>query len=299
MLNDIHLFIHVAEAGSLKLAAEQLQLPLPTVSRRMNKLEQQLKCLLFKRSTRGLTLTTEGELYYQSCVWHIRELKSTLNNVDKSLHSLEGSLHVLAPPNLALKPLQNFWTEFTQRYPSIKLRLDLDIKMLDFNQVPADLAIRVGELPSSGLIQTKLGFIPSILVAAPASISKREPPQKIEDLHQHPTIMVLNKAWNLKPKFENSHPSYLLQKSHHYHTNDISFASHLAQIGAGLALLPLSEVSAQLERGQLMHVLPDWEGDKRLVSIIRASRHHYSVRAQCFHHEFSNFIKQKNWINII
>lgn len=293
MLDDIQLFIHVAQCGSLKRAAEQAHIPLPTLSRRMHKLEQQLACLLFKRSTKGLTLTSEGTLYYDSCVWHVRELTSTLKNVDQSLHSLDGNLHVLAPPNFALKPLHDFFSLFVQKYPEIKLRVDLDLSIINFNQVPADLAIRIGDLPDSELIQTKLGMISSVLVCAQPSVYKKPIVTNIAELDQCKTIMTLNKEWQLDHA---TLPAYCVQKSHQYHTNDITFAACLAQSGAGIALLPMSEVYTQLESGDLIHVLPKWHGEQRLVSIIRSSRHNYSARAQCFLHELTNFIKDKAWI---
>ncbi len=289
MFDDIALFIHIAEVLSLKATAEQLQLPLATVSRRLAKLERELGCLLFKRSTKGLVLTKEGEIYYEACVWHIRELEGKLTNIDQSLNSLVGELHVLAPVNFSLGALKDFWGQFTLKYPDIQLRIELDNKLLNFNQVSADLAIRIGELPNSGLIQTVLGYLPTVLVCAP---TLKNIPQSIEALENYPTIVSYPRHWRLS----HAHlPEQAIEK-HQYVTNDITLAKQIAIAGAGIALLPHSEVYPCLQQGELVRIFPEWTGERRQVSIVRPSRNAYSVRAQCFHNALRNFIQQQPWV---
>ncbi len=294
MLDDINLFIYVADASSLKRAAEQLQIPLPTVSRRMGKLEAILGCLLFHRSTNGLTLTKEGEAYYKSCVWHVRELTNKLSNLDQNLNSLEGELSVLAPTNFATVPLALFWGMFARKYPRIKLRIELDNQVSDFRTSQADLALRIGDLPDSSLIQTKLGTVDSVLVCA-NDIHQKKPPESVEDLQKIATISgSILRNWNLT--HQEKQTRYVLHKEHDYLTSDLQLAVSLIQSGMGVGLQPLSQVYALLQAGILKRVLPKWKGNCRLISIVRPSRNYYSVRAKVFHNELSAFIKEQEWL---
>ena len=293
MLDDINLFIYVADAGSLKRAAEQLQIPLPTVSRRMTKLEAMLGCLLFHRSTNGLVLTKEGEIYYESCAWHARELTNKLSNLDQSLNSLEGELHILAPTNFATVPMEPFWGMFARKYPEIRLRIELDNQLTDFRASQADLALRIGELPDSSLIQTKLGTIDLVLVCA-GNLDQERLPESVEDLQRVPTVSSsILKKWNL---IHQDQTQYVLHKEHDYLMSDLQLASSLIQSGMGVGLQPISQVYALLKAGVLKRVLPKWSGGSRLVSIVRPSRNYYSVRAKAFHDELSTFIKAQEWL---
>lgn len=294
MLDDINLFVHVADAGSLKRAAEQLSIPLPTVSRRMTKLESSLGCLLFHRSTNGLVLTKEGEIYYESCAWHARELTSKLANLDQSLNSLEGELHILAPTNISLMSLGMFWGMFARKYPSIKLRVELDNYLTDFHASQADLALRIGDLPDSPLIQTKLGVIDVALVAS-TNIDKGKLPKTVEDLQRVPTVastISILKNWVLT----NGQARYILHKEHDYQVSDLQLAVNFIQSGVGIGLLPISQIYPLLQAGTLKLVLPEWTGGSRLISIVRPSRNYYSVRAKVFHDELVSFLKTQEWL---
>lgn len=295
MLDNIALFIHVAEAGSLKVAAERLNIPLATVSRHMSLLEKNLNCLLFKRSTKGLVLTKEGEIYYESCAWHTHELHRVIADAHKSYNSLEGELHILAPTNFALTPLNAFWALFTEQYPEISLHIELDNQIVDFQQLQADLAIRVGYLDDSSLIQTALGYVDVVLVGAPPALFKGQYPKTVADLGTNNTIM----SWM---DWELTHlqtgERYSVQKTHTHTTTDITLGALLAKSGAGIALLPLSEVHSLIQTGDLVHILPDWVGQRRPISIVRPSRNYYSARVKAFYKALTAFIREQPWINI-
>ncbi len=123
MLDNLKVFISAAEQSSLTGAASELGMTIATVSRRVHELEQQLRCELFHRSNRGLTLTPSGQAYYEETADFIHELDLRLVNLDKSLNSLEGELRVMAPTNIGSGPLDEFWSQFVTDNHSISLNI--------------------------------------------------------------------------------------------------------------------------------------------------------------------------------
>ena len=125
MLDDLALFIQIVEAGSLHAAAKQANLPPSTLTRRLQKLEQELGCRLLHRSARNNIPTHEGWLYYEQCRLLINTLQQNVRHLDDSLNQVKGLVRILAPSKLANGVLAPAWASFMQRYPQINLSLHL------------------------------------------------------------------------------------------------------------------------------------------------------------------------------
>lgn len=296
MLDELQLFVISVEAGSLTAAAERMGLTVATASRRITALETHLGCRLLHRSPRGLTMTREGQAYYDECAEYVRSLQHRLENLNSSLKSLAGPLRVLAPSNFAVGPLDEFWARFVSLYPDIELSVEVSNERVDPLLAQADLAIRIGPMPDSSLIQKYLGHIPTLLAAGPKAFEGRSAPQTIEDLENQPTLAIrMISDWQLT-NTEGEH--FALRAKHKYVANDLSIVTRLVKAGTGIALLPLSHAADDLASGELIRVLPQWSGQKRDVHLIWPYRRALSARAKVFIAIFEDFLAGQPWFEI-
>jgi len=292
MLDNLKVFVVCVQAGSLSRAAEQVDMTVATVSRRLDILEDTLGCQLLNRSPRGVSLTPRGEIYYTECAELIAALDQRLFNLDRTLNSLAGPLKVLAPTNLACGVLAPFWRDFIQRYPEIQLTLNVSNFREDMIASRADLAIRVGPQPDSGLRQKKLGHTTTLLVAA---ASKTDLPLDLTDLEQCPSIASnLIQQWHLT---SDCGEIVKLNKQHQHISDDLNVVMNLVQAGAGIAMLPSSMVYQLLEEGELQQVMSDWQGPIREVYLVWPHKHSLSARARVLQSELIRFLQQQSWFS--
>ncbi len=166
MLDELKLFIAIVQAGSLNRAAAQSNISTATLTRRLQKLENHLGCRLLHRSPRGIRLTLEGKTYIERCQPLLSNLQQTLQDIHNDMTEPSGLVRVLAPTNLAVGILTDFWRDFLRRYPLIRLDLHLDNRNNDLLQQGADLALRVGEQSRSDYIQRRLTSAPMGIFAS-------------------------------------------------------------------------------------------------------------------------------------
>lgn len=293
MLDELQLFIVAVEEGSLTSAAERMGLTVATASRRISSLEDHLGCRLLHRSPRGLSMTREGQAYFDECAEYVRSLHHRLENLNGALNSLSGPFRVLAPTNFAAGPLDDFWAAFVTRYPEIELSVEVSNEFVDLRHAQADLAIRIGPMPDSSLIQKRLGHIPTLLVAGSGAFGARRPPQTPGDLRQYPTVASrMISDWEL---VNTDGERVSLREKHKYVVNDLNMVATLVKSGAGIALLPLSQIAGDLKSGELVRVLSQWTGQKRDVHLIWPYRRALSVRAKVFIAMLEEFLATRPW----
>lgn len=290
MLNDIALFVHIVKTGSLSRTAELKVLPAATVTRRLQKLEHKLKCKLINRSARQFNVTIEGQKLFDECSYLVESLEDRTNQFETSVNELSGKIKLLAPTNLAIGPLSSAWSEFISKYEDIDLELVLDNKTDNFLATQADFAIRVGPQQSSDLYQTRIGTIKTILITSNDYINKNGLPKEPEDLDGHHLIVgksldnwPLVNSQNMKEfEFKPSNPRVL--------ANEFRLIKQLTIGGSGISLLPMSEVISELENGQLVQILPMWNGPDRNIYIIWANGKLLTRRAKLFIEYLKDFV---------
>lgn len=290
MLDDLQLFIHIVQQGGLSGAASYLNLPPATVTRRLQKLEQQLGCKLLHRSARQCVLSQEGEIYYQAYADLVEQFEQTQRQLSEAHQHLHGKLKVLAPINISHGYLRPMWLGFCREYPQIQLELVLANQREDLIKSKADLAIRVGPQPDSTLYQLKLGEIDKLLVASPAYLQQAGKPEHPTQLKEHRLIgTTLWTKWLLINK-QNEQTLELFPRFQSLF-NDTAMMKHLACDGQGISMLPLTEVQQELQRGELQQVLPDWQGDKREIYLVWPSGRLLNEKAKCLRDYLRHFIQ--------
>lgn len=165
-LNDALIFAKVVEQGSFSAAAKQLRLGKTTVSRKVQDLERRLGARLLNRTTRHLSLTEAGTIYFDYC----NRIAHDLGEAEKAVHHLEesprGWLRVTAPFTLCTEFTSILVRDFRQLYPQVRIELVLSNERLDLIANQIDVALRVGALPDSSLVARSLARFHSYVYAS-------------------------------------------------------------------------------------------------------------------------------------
>jgi DNA-binding transcriptional LysR family regulator len=192
--------VAVVEAGSLSAAARRLGMPLATVSRRISELEGHLKTRLVSRSTRQMTLTDAGRSYVEACKRIIEQVEDAERTATGEYSAPKGHLTITAPVVFGRLHLLPVALEFLTAYPDIDLRLVLSDRVLNLLEDNIDLAVRIGNLPDSSLIATRIGSTRQVVCASPAYFAARGRPDRPDDVGGHDCIafesLASPRAWS-------------------------------------------------------------------------------------------------------
>ena len=201
-LDSMAVFVEVVEMGSLSAASRKLKMPLPTVSRKISELESHIKTRLLNRSTRKLTLTDAGKTYLPACKRILEDVGEAERAASGEYSAPTGELIITAPIVFGRLHVVPITTEFLKAYPDVHVRLVLGDRSFNLLEDHIDLAVRIGELPDSNLIATRVGMIRQVVCASPEYFAKRGAPKRPQDLAKHDCItfagLMSPDAWNFK-----------------------------------------------------------------------------------------------------
>ncbi|MDC8756759.1 LysR family transcriptional regulator [Janthinobacterium fluminis] len=279
MLDDLALFVAIVEAGSLNAAAAKEEVPAATVTRRLQKLERTLGYRLLNRSARRMQPTAEGWQYYEQCRPLVHALRQATQRLDASLGALSGTIRVLAPVNFASGLLTPAWISFMQQYPDINLELELSNQVQDLVGSGADLAIRSGAPPDSGLMQRGLGKSELVLVAAPSYLAGAGAPGDAAALNEHALLVAEPlREWRLRDPANGA--EVLIQPRARMRVNEMRLAVELAEAGLGIVLCPLLQCRELIVQGRLVRLLPEWMPPPRHVYAVWPQQRYLPARVR-------------------
>lgn len=187
-LAAMRVFIAVARTGSLSAAARQLGQPLTTVSRQLAALESHVGTTLITRTTRSLSLTAAGRNYLEVCRRVLEELDTAESLIAGRDDDLSGELVVGAPVLFGRLHVLPLIVRFLAQHPRLDAKLHLADRLVDLAEEGIDVALRIGALPDSALIATRVGSVRLVTCAAPAYIRKHGAPKTPAALADHACI---------------------------------------------------------------------------------------------------------------
>ena len=259
--NDLLLFARIVEAGSFSRAAERVQLPKSTVSRRIALLEQKLGERLLQRTTRKLMLTEFGSSLLEHARKVAEEVEAAAALAQHRQGKPSGKLRMSLPGDFANIGLQEVIARFIARYPDVSLEMDLSPRRVDLIAEGYDIAIRMGELPDDASLNARpINLEHWGLYASPAYLARHGLPEHPDDLLRHDLLCMLSRnggatPWVLtrgKLRWERQVPARLT-------ANSPELLARLASRGAGIAASSLTFAGPYLQTGELVRVLPEWE----------------------------------------
>lgn len=286
-LTGMRLFAEVVDAGSFSEAGRRLGLAASSVSRQVNGLEDALNARLLNRSTRSLSLTHAGEIYYERVRRILSEVMETNAAVAQLEASPRGLLRLNAPVVFGRRHVAPHLAAFCERYPDVSIDLTLTDHFVDVIESGADVVIRVGGLSDSSLIARRLAPNRRVLVASPAYLAKHGEPQTPEDLGSHRCLVyklnVSMAEWHIR----NADNVVSRVKVSGPLTANNAEALHAAAVdGLGIALLPTWTVGGAVRSGDLVRLLPGHEADltseETAIHAIYPHARHLSAKVRAF-----------------
>jgi len=187
-LDSMATLVAAVETGSLSAASRKLGMPLATVSRKVSELEAHLRTRLVNRTNRRLTLTDAGRSYVAACKRILEDIGEAERAAAGEYSAPRGGLIITAPIVFGRLHVLPVAIEFLKAYPEIDIRLALADHVVNLQEDQIDLAVRIGELPDSSLLATRVGSIRRVLCGSPAYFAEHGTPKKPGELSAHRCI---------------------------------------------------------------------------------------------------------------
>ncbi|HBH64770.1 LysR family transcriptional regulator [Erwinia persicina] len=288
MLDSMKVFVQVVELRSFTKAADALQLHRPAVTRAIQQIEADLGVKLLHRTTRSLSLTAEGEAFYQRARLLLLEVSDLMASFSPT-QPPRGRLRIDAPLALTHGILVPALADFQSLYPDIEMVLTASDRKADLVAEGIDCAIRLGELDDSSFISRRLGRVRMATCAAPSYLEKYGTPLTPDDLIHHKAVNFFSEhsrevmAWNFVVDGETvarrPGSSMLVNNS------DVLLSCGLAGLGMLHALRTALEPS--IATGRLQEVLTPYATVTKPVSILYPDRRYLSPKVRVFIDWFS------------
>jgi DNA-binding transcriptional LysR family regulator len=279
-LNEMLVFARVVQAGSFTAAAAKLAMPKSTVSRKVSELEERLNARLLQRTTRKLSLTDVGRIYYEYCARVVGEIESAERAVSSMQETPRGELRVTAPVNFAF--LSPIITDFLKRYPEVRLELFCTTRSVDLVEERFDVAIRAGALTDSTLIARSLGRAAWFLVATPTYLKKHGRPKVPEDLDRHACLVFGTGLDAFHLRLENGERPVELTVAPRMVGTDMDQLRAAVTAGLGIGLLPAFVCVEEIRARRLERVLAAWSAPATPVHVVYPSTRHLSAKVKRF-----------------
>lgn len=257
-ITAVQLFVRIVETGSFSRAALDLGVTQPTATKAVAAIEQRLGARLLHRSTRGVTPTEVGALYYEKCCTIAREMDEADHLATLMQSRVGGTLRISTSVAFGRRVLVPRVLAYMRRHPEVTIDLGFDDRYVDLVAQGVDLAIRMGRLADSSLGARHLGRNPWVLVAAPAYLDARGEPRTADDLGHHACLIYSSvqgdERWTLTPP---GGPERSVPVRGPLRSNNLSALLAAARDGLGLAALPWYVAHPSVQEGALRPVLTD------------------------------------------
>lgn len=235
----VQLFIRVVETGSFSKAASELGITQPTATKAVAAMEHRLGARLLHRSTRGVTPTEVGALYYEKCKLIARDIEEADNLASLLQSRVSGMLRISTSVAFGRRVVVPLVLRYMQQHPAVTVDVSFDDRYVNLVEQGVDLAVRMGRLADSSLGARYLGTNPWVMVAATAYLRTRGTPRKPADLGKHACLIYSSvqgdDRWNLTAP-SGDEVSVVVKGP--LRSNNLSAVLAAARAGMGIAILP-------------------------------------------------------------
>ncbi|MEX6507224.1 LysR family transcriptional regulator [Jiella sp. M17.18] len=280
-LQSLRVFVAVAEAESFAAGARALGLSAPSATRGVSALEAALGARLFTRTTRQVRLTDAGRAYLQD----VREILASLQAADEAASGAArtpvGQLRITCPQEFGRIHISPVLTEFLDRHPGVNADVLMVDRVVNLVEEGFDVALRIGPLPSSGLVAVRVGQVRRVVCGAPGYFAERGCPQDPAELASHRVVAVapLNagRPWRFGPDGQQT-----VRLDPRLSVSSVAAAIEIARRGWGICQALSYQVSADLEAGRLKVVLEDWEPDPLPIHLVHIEGRRAASKVRAF-----------------
>ena len=276
-------FVAVVETGSFVGAADKLSSSKAVVSRQIGLLEDQLGTRLLHRTTRRVSLTSDGELFLARSRDLLQQWQEAEDEVSHRAVQARGTLRINVPFSYGVLHLAPLWPAFMQEHPDVLLDVTLSDRVADLVDEGFDLAVRIGQLQSSSLVSRRLASMQLKLCASPAYVQTHGQPETPADLAQHRilaySLLSTGDVWTLTNK-SGVDERQTIDVRPVMRSNNGDTCTQAAIAGQGIVLQPDFMVQPFLSRGDLIELLPDWQAEEFGIHAVYPSRRHLPAKVR-------------------
>lgn len=274
-IQDLTLFVRVADCGSITAAATELDISPATASAALKRLEKQLGTSLFIRSTRSLRLTDTGERYLIHCRRALSDLALGQQAVNDVREKISGVVSLAVPSDVGRHVLLPWLDEFMGQYPELKLRLHIGDTLSDFYHDKVDVALRLGTPKDSSLVAFEIAKVQRLLCASPTYIAKYGEITAIDQLSDHNCLffMLEDRTHDLW-RFSKNGREFKIRVTGNRTCNDAEIARRWAVAGKGVVYKSSLDLEGDITSGRLVPMMTDYEGESADLYLVCPGREH-------------------------
>lgn len=280
---ELSFFVLLAKLGSMSATARELGLTPPAVTKRLMLMEQRLGVRLVNRTTRRISLTSEGESYLAQAAQILGSIRDMEESVSRSRAEPKGLLRVNATPGFGRMRIAPLVSRFAHAHPDVEVELQLTDRPISLVEEAYDLAIRFGELPDTRLSARKLMANRRFLCASPAYLKKAGEPQTPAELHRHRCILHRQNddvygTWRL----EKGRKVELVKVRGAVSSNDGDVVLNWALEGHGIVQRSEWDAAKYLASGRLREVMPAYSLPPTDLYVYYLSRRNLPAKVRAF-----------------
>lgn len=257
-LETIRLFTRVVETGGFSRAGKAQGVAQPTVSKHIAALEARLGVSLIRRSPRGLSVTERGEEFYSFAVGMLADLDAAEARLRSSQVEPGGRIRVACPPVFASDLIVPGLAAFLAQYPNVTVDLEVSERYVNLIEDGLDVAIRIGDLPDSGLLARQIGSVEAVVVASPDYLDRHGLPRTPADLERHSCLPFLFQGGSKTWKFRLAEGDMEIAPAARLRSNDAESVRAAVLAGLGMAQGPSWMFAGDIASGALVSVLADY-----------------------------------------
>lgn len=282
-LRAMEVFARVVETGAFTRAAESLDIPKATAATLVQKLEAALGVRLLNRTTRSVSVTPDGEAYYERCVAILGQVRETEEALAGQRAAPRGRLRVEAPTLMARSIFVPALPAFFEKYPDIELALSCKERRTDLVEEGIDCAIWSGEIEESSLVARRVAFLYYATCASPAYLAAHGRPSHPDELRAHRCINHFQGGGRASDwVFSRGRERVQVALSGHVALDDENSYVAAAEAGLGIAQVPAFVLKEAMERGTLDLVLPEWLPEPAPLHVVYPRHRQLSSRVRVF-----------------
>lgn len=273
--DDFHYFYLVVKHGGFSAASEAENISKSKLSRRIIELENKFNVSLIQRTTRHFKVTELGQEFYEECCKVIAQVECAENILLKQKNEPQGLVKISCPPLMMHFQIRKLLNQFLKTYPKVEISLELTSRRVDILHDDIDIAIRTSFEPNqdSSLIVRDVIRTEHCLVAAP-ELLQGHTIEHYSDLQHYPSVALgIQKHqyyWHLC--HVDSDETVDVPYQPRVKSNDLAGVYYAVSDGLGIADLPYLTVQDDIEKGKLIHLLPEWKSNRGTVQLVYASR---------------------------
>jgi DNA-binding transcriptional LysR family regulator len=281
-LDAMSVLLAVVDSGSLSAGARRLGMPLTTVSRKVAELETHLRTRLLNRSSRQITLTEPGQSYVAACRQILEDVREAERTAAGEYSTPKGDLAITAPIVLGRLHVLPVALDFLRAYRDVDVRLVLADRPLNLLEDHVDLAVRIGALPDSSLVATRVGSIRRMLCASPRYFAERGKPKRPAELAAHDCVTFQGLSAPQTWTFAKGKSDLTVAIHSRLIVNTAEAAIDAAIAGAGITRVLSYQIAEARRAGALDIALEDFEPAPWPVSLLYPGQGRLPLKLRAF-----------------